>query len=464
MADPAASFNLIKEQIAPLMGRLESGQATQAEIAQLQELVKQLPPELQTALNQKIEPAIAGAQQDAELGGRSNDILQRILDQAGATQTQNNEFFDKTVLPELERAQGISRDASYLDRLALQQQGKTRDKLAGGYSDLTRKAAEAALGYNKQAQALQDQLGATYGELDASDRAALGQYQRETDPLMQQLTAGGYGADVAADAEGLGAQRDVMQRYKDLSSPEMTAQERYLGEIARRNFEAQDRGNREAVMQDLSQRGLQSGTLQIANNLAAQERLGQDRTLAELGMQSNAVGRSMQALQGYGAQANTLRSANDAINMFNKEQSQVSQRFADQFAADEAKRVGDLAGSRQTATTATNAGIGTRASDLTGKGQTAINDNSYRDREARDTEERGINETYKADTTFNNQTGDLGQRDFNRQMSILTGATGAAGTRAGVQTGGSNTQLDALKLALGQTEAERAYRAGERLV
>lgn len=463
MADLAASFNVIKDQIGPLIGKLGTGNATPAEIEQLRQLVKQLPPDLGNQISATIEPQIAAAAQDQQLGGQSNDILQKILDQAGATRAENNQFFDSNVLPELDKARGAATDASYMERMGLQKQDATRNKLESGYSDLTRKAAETALGYNKQAQGLQDQLAATYGGLDTSDRAALDQYQQETNPLMQALKAGGYGADVQADAEGLGAQRDVMQRYKDLSNPEATAQERYLSEIARRNFEAQDRGNREAVMQDLSQRGLQSGTLQIANNLASQERLGQDRTLAELGLQANAVGRSMQALQGYGGQANALRSANDAINMFNKDQSQVSQRFADQFAAEEATRVGNLAGNRQKATADTNAGIGTRAMGLTTSGKQTINDNSYRDREARDTEERGLNEGYKADTTYNNAFGALGQNDYNRQMGILGGATSAAGTRSGIATGGSNNQLEALKLALGQTEAERALIAQKRL-
>lgn len=394
--------------------------------------------------------------QEAELKTQNADIIDRILGESAAQQESNNQFVDTQVVPELEKARALNSDVGYIDRLALQKQDATRNKTQDAYSDVARQAAEAALKYNQQQQDIQNKLSGTYAGLNASDLAANQQYQTETNPLMQALQARGYGPDVLADAEGLGAQRDVMQRYKDLSSPEMTAQERYLGEIARRNFESQDRSNREAVMQDLSQRGLQSGTLQIANNLAAQERLGQDRTLAELGMQANAVGRSMQALQGYGGQANALRSANDAINMFNKEQSQVTQRFQDQYAADEAKRVGELAGKRMQGTIDTNKGIGVRASDESLQGQSATRDQSYRDREGRDAQQAAADVQYKTDTDYNNAYRDIGTNDWTRQMGLLGAAGNTAGVRSGTSFGGGQTQLQALKLALGANEGERA--------
>jgi hypothetical protein len=110
-------------------------------------------------------------------------------------------------------------------------------------------------------------------------------------------------------ATGGNDQREVLEKYKALSDPNITAQERYLAEIARRSFESQDRGSREAVLSDQAARGVRSGASEIASSLANQERFGQDRTLAELGLQANAVGRSMQALGGWQQSADSLRAA-----------------------------------------------------------------------------------------------------------------------------------------------------------
>lgn len=174
-------------------------------------------------------------------------------------------------------------------------------------------------------------------------QAALERYASNPQDIQAQKDAIAY---LKGDIEhGGDEQREAMNRYKALTSPEITAQERYLAEIARRSFESQDRSNREAVLQDLSMRGLRSGGAEIASALANQERLGQDRTLAELGLQANAVGRSMQALQGYSQSASNLRAAdlqamglyvdatgqlrsmNDAVGMFNTNQANTVNMF-----------------------------------------------------------------------------------------------------------------------------------------
>lgn len=143
-----------------------------------------------------------------------------------------------------------------------------------------------------------------------------GDRQREIlGQIYEDIRSGGDGQRDAIErlkqelATGGADQREVLEKYKALSNPEVTAQERYLAEIARRSFESQDRSSREAVMQDLGLRGLRSGGAEIAGALASQERLGQDRTLAELGLQANAVQRSMVALQGWQGSADSLRAA-----------------------------------------------------------------------------------------------------------------------------------------------------------
>lgn len=167
----------------------------------------------------------------------------------------------------------------------------------------------------------------------ASDPADIAAQQDVVDRLKEDLDSGSKD------------QREVMEKYKALSDPTATAQERYLAEIARRSFESQDRSNREAVQQDLAMRGLRSGGAEIAGNQAAQERLGQDRTLAELGLQANAIGRSMQAMGGWqqsadsirgmdqnamgmlGNQVNAIRGMNDAVGMFNTHEANENEMF-----------------------------------------------------------------------------------------------------------------------------------------
>lgn len=429
-----------------------------------------------------------GAQSDA----KTENIVGRIQGEAAGTRDELNRFVDQNVIPELENVRGAKLGAINANAEALRLLGTAGENAKGSYSELAKQAAENALKYNTQSEAAQAKLSGAFQGLDASDRAALSKFGAETDPLMRQLQAGDYGADVAADPEGLAAQRgalqaalgdvqggggdqmDVVSKYKALTSPEVTGQERYLAEIARRNFEAQDRGNREAVMQDLSQRGLNSGTLQIANNLAAQERLGQERTLAELGLQSNAVGRSMQALEGYagganslrggnqaanqiyGGQAGALRNANDAINMFNKEQSQISQRFQNQYAQDEARRVGDLAGERQTATRTTNEGIGRRASDESTQAQMALRDQSGRDTEARGEAWTATDKGYDIDRGYAGEVADTGQRNLGNAATVAGVAQGMAGTFGTTRRQGSQDVIEADKLEMGEEAVQRA--------
>jgi len=247
------------------------------------------------------------------------------------------------------------------------QSGLTQAQLyqapAAAQAQLTKALAEqyssSSADINRQWQAMDDLYGVSQGSLDyaaAQWQTPDAVRQRQLDGLQaidddmrdghidqynalqdieQELRSGGNGqrAAIAAlqreiDAEGgtaTAAQRDAMARlrneidnggqdfregiakYKELTTPQATAQERYLAEIARRSFEAQDRGNREAQMQDLAFRGLRSGGAEVAAMDSQRQQLGQDRTQAELGLQANAVGRSMQALEGYTSASGQLR-------------------------------------------------------------------------------------------------------------------------------------------------------------
>lgn len=461
MADPVATFKTVRE-VNQIWPRIAAGGASQADIDRITQLIADLPPELQGPLKKRLDDTLGDQSKETELEGQGQDIVDRILGLAETTSAENKQFVDTQVTPELDALRTARQTALLGDQGAVNLLGEAGARKRGKYDQLAADTTKSAGRFNEMSGDLWDELKASFEGLDQSDREALGKYMGETDPLMKQLEARGWGSDIAADPESLAAQRDVMERYKGLSTPEVTAQEKLIAEMARRNFEAQDRGNREAVMQNLAQRGLNSGTLQVANNLAAQERLGQDRTLAELGMQASAVGRSMQALEGYGGQANQLRTANDAISKFNKEGSQIAQRFQDQYAASEAARLAGLAGERQGATRETNKGIESRATTTQQEGQDMLTGNFGREEIGRGAERGAADVGYETDREYANAFGEVGARDFQRQTGVLGGATNVGQVRSGANN--PQHQFDALKLALGETDLERGILGAKKLV
>ena len=163
-----------------------------------------------------------------------------------------------------------------------------------------------------QQRALQDFRNVSQGELDYKSKAA--QAYAGKDELANQNRAL---QDIRADLLGGSAdQRQVMEKFKALSDPTVTAKERFLSELARREFESADKSSRDAQSENLAMRGLRSGGLQIAQQQATRQQLAQDRLLKELGIQAQAVDRSMQALGGWGTAANSIRAGDqNALNM-----------------------------------------------------------------------------------------------------------------------------------------------------
>jgi hypothetical protein len=174
-----------------------------------------------------------------------------------------------------------------------------------------------------------DQYMQQLNSMNEQDKTAYLQYIQETDPLTAQMIA------QASNPAYVANQEDVVQKYKDLSTPQVTDQERYLAELARQKFESDDQGNREALMQQLAGRGLKSGGLVIAGQQQAQQQLSQDRLTAELGLNANAVQRGLQGLAGYASASSTLRNADDAMK-----------NFQDQYAQNDAVRRANLAQQR----------------------------------------------------------------------------------------------------------------------
>jgi len=136
---------------------------------------------------------------------------------------------------------------------------------------------------------------------------------RNLEHAREQLRTGGDEQrkilDLALDelANGGDRQREVYDRYKGLSTPEMTAAERAILAQSQRQFAIHDKASRDATRADLEERGILSGAGAIAGQQAARQQLGEERVAGTLGAQAQSVGRAMQALEGMGVTANALR-------------------------------------------------------------------------------------------------------------------------------------------------------------
>jgi len=222
------------------------------------------------------------------------------------------------------------------------------------------------------------------------------------------------GAKARADQRSRDAQYDALGKLEGWTKPEITAEERFMMEVARSNQERDMRSSREAALRDMSARGVRSGAAEMAATLGGAQQTSQNRLLSDLGAQANAQKRALGATEAYGQQARDISgqtfdegfktgTAADEINKFNNklrsDYGAEKQRFK---LEQQEKRSG-------------------RQFDLTDRTTKAQGDS------------------------------------FDREKGIADyGAKGAAFKTAAL-TGGQVS--DALKIALGQTEAEKAAKA-----
>lgn len=274
--------------------------------------------------------------------------------------------------------QSATQQTSDAIRALEQSGGATKDQIQqlldglGGKLQSTDKRADASL---KNVTGAYDQFR---DERDASTK----QYLDELAPLQQKLTAQGYeGVQTSADDIGRlidsygklndnyqhGADKlnDVYGRYEDISSPEMTAKERAILDAAQRSFAMKDKSARDALTRELQAQGAYSGGNLITQQAAAQQVLGNERVAATIQAQGSAVDRALQGLAGMRGTAgdiasqrntagsalmegaNQIRTGNDAMAQFNKNQQGITQRFQDEYAQSEQERLQRLAQAKQ---------------------------------------------------------------------------------------------------------------------
>lgn len=251
---------------------------------------------------------------------RSNDLYDTFLGQQTALNAQDQSTFDRYMqetnpLMTQMRAQG-SDPADVQRQLAAYNQAAG---IAGGSLDYT-----AAQYYSNPAD-VQRQMDSYY-DLRGVGQGSLDYTAAQAQAVMAQLAQAQL-AQAQTNPEDLARQEWALGEFKGRVGAEVSGEERYLAEMARRKFEADDKSSREAVSANLAARGLRSGGQQIAMQQAAHQQIAGDRLLSELALQANAVGRSERNLGNYAGLSTAMRNAGDNMNMFNTGQENQMNMF-----------------------------------------------------------------------------------------------------------------------------------------
>lgn len=326
-----------------------------------------------------------GLTDPTKIPGASNPNAGTILNNASITQAANLGYFDNVssrALSEL-GAKNKATDAESKRVLDLM------DSQGKGYKDsnnaLVKQLTDAANSANAESRASSDRFTGAVNTANAANTAALSSYVSGIAPYQHEI-AGTTRQDVQFDPEGLAAQRaslrqaqaiaggsldyesqaakayanpddiaralegigmlrenaltggknqqEVLDRYRDISHPEMTAEERAILAQSQRQFAIHDKANRDAVSRDLESRGVMSGAGQIAQQQSAQQQLGEERVAGTLGAQAQAVQRALIGLQGMESSANALRSGDLAAQTAYTGASQVQRKqgFDEEYA------------------------------------------------------------------------------------------------------------------------------------
>lgn len=315
------------------------------------------------------------------------------------------------------KVQGESEVTRQRREAALGRLGTAQETASGAFRGVTDKLGAARDTANKFSTENLQELKDNFSKLNTQDQNALADYLSATDPLMKEIFATAEDpADLQRQLDAYDIQKGAVDKYKSLTDPEVTGKERYMSELARREFEAADRSNRQAVSEQMANRGLRSGGQEIAANQSMQQQLSQDRLLKELGIQAGAVDRSMKALEGYASSSNALGLAAGAIRT-----ADASEReYQDTFKVKERERIAGLAGDRKTASDMTTGNVGGRQERAFTAGEDLNTKNYNRTGDVLDSEWKGAEKDYgMAGDYFNADTGVAGEN-----LETLIGSEG----------------------------------------
>jgi polyhydroxyalkanoate synthesis regulator phasin len=298
-----------------------------AQLAEQGQLTKQQTTQISNKLTQAAESSNAESR-------ASTQRLTESVNRNVASNQQGFSDYQSGIAPYQHQLAGTTRQNVQFDpeglsaqRAALQQaQG-----IAGGSLDYRSQAAQAYANADDVARTIEGlnmlRANATTGgneqrrNLDMAREELQSGGREQRDILRRALREADYGGQnqqkiydlaLAELAGGGSRQREVYNRYKDISNPEMTAAERNVLAQSQRQYAIHDKANRDATARDLESRGVMSGAGQIANQQAAQQRLGEERVAGTLGAQGMAVERAFAALQGMEGTANALRAGDQS--------------------------------------------------------------------------------------------------------------------------------------------------------
>ena len=139
---------------------------------------------------------------------------------------------------------------------------------------------------------------------------------------------GDYIAQTAqADPRDIEAQRRQLAKFESLSDPRITAEEKLMMELARRETEADLRGQRGALANNLQARGVYGSGSELTMNAMAQQEAAQRQALEMLGAQANAQKRAMESLQGAADLSTSMRDSSASESQFNATASNRAMEF-----------------------------------------------------------------------------------------------------------------------------------------
>lgn len=300
--------------------------------------------------------------QDASLGYFDN-ITSRAIADLGSKNKETDEAAKQTLAKLAESGALTKQQTSAISQKLTQAADDANVKSSASTARLTNAVntsnagyRDALSGYTSGIAPYQTEIaGTTRQDVQfdpeglAAQRASLRQAQAiaggSLDYQSQAAKAYANPEDIQRALEGIGMlrenaltggknQQEVLNRYRDISTPEMTVAERAILNQSQRQFAIHDKANRDAVSRDLEGRGVMSGAGQIAQQQASQQQLGEERVAGTLGAQAQAVQRALIGLQGMESSANALRSGDLAAQgaYTNASQIQRKQGFDEEYA------------------------------------------------------------------------------------------------------------------------------------
>ena len=179
-----------------------------------------------------------------------------------------------------------------------------------------------------------EKLNDFYSGVEASDAANLADYKKAmggyapVEDLFKNPNFYGDVGDVTNQAKPTDAtvqeQRGMLAKMQTLSDPTETAQERFQRLMAQRTADANMKGQRDSIAQDLKARGVYGSGAEVVQNMMSQAAEANRRYMANLAADAQAQGRATQML-GVGSDlAAKMRGAEtqegalaNQVNMFN---------------------------------------------------------------------------------------------------------------------------------------------------